>query len=152
MSSSDATWEAALTVTHLGRRCQLPVDVGVTGLHRVLGRLDPLRRARAVVVVTGMDGALPSEVSGLVSAPVLAVPTSVGYGASSAGSPRYGRCSMPAAGVAVVNIDNAAAPVTSPPRSPPPTSSPGSPSRRTRPPEIAGLPSALAQWAQQGTR
>ena len=74
--------EAMLTAQYLGRECELVVDVGVAGLHRVLRRLDLLRRARVVVVVAGMDGALPSVVAGLITAPVVAVPTSVGYGAA----------------------------------------------------------------------
>jgi len=74
--------EAMLTARHLGRSTELVVDVGVAGLHRVLARLDLLRSARVVVVVAGMDGALASVVAGLVSAPVVAVPTSVGYGAA----------------------------------------------------------------------
>ena len=68
--------EALLVSQHLGRSTELVVDVGVAGLHRVLGRLDQLRSARAIVVVAGMDGALPSVVAGLVTAPVVAVPTS----------------------------------------------------------------------------
>lgn len=99
--------EAALTATHLGRACELVVDVGVAGLHRVLNRLDLLRRARVVVVVAGMDGALPSVVAGLVSAPVVAVPTSVGYGASFGGlAALLAMLNACAPGVAVVNIDN----------------------------------------------
>ena len=73
---------------HLGRDVELVVDVGVAGLHRVLGRLELLRAARVIVVVAGMDGALPSVVAGLVSAPVVAVPTSVGYGAAFEGLAR----------------------------------------------------------------
>ncbi|GMA18749.1 nickel pincer cofactor biosynthesis protein LarB [Arsenicicoccus piscis] len=74
--------KAELTARYRGRRTELVMDVGVAGLHRVLGRLDLLRRAAAVVVVAGMDGTLPSVVAGLVSAPVVACPTSVGYGAA----------------------------------------------------------------------
>ena len=99
--------EAALTAAHLGRPCELVVDVGVAGLHRLLGRLELLRRARAVVVVAGMDGALPNVVAGLVSAPVVAVPTSVGYGASFGGlAALLSMLNACAPGVAVVNIDN----------------------------------------------
>lgn len=99
--------EAELTATHLGRRADLIVDVGVAGLHRVLGHLDLLRQARALVVVAGMEGALPSVVAGLVEAPVVAVPTSVGYGASFEGlAALLGMLSSCAPGVAVVNIDN----------------------------------------------
>ena len=98
--------EAALTATYLGRRCELVVDVGVAGLHRVLGQLH-LREARALVVVAGMDGALPSVVAGLVPAPVIAVPTSVGYGASFGGiAALLAMLNACAPGVAVVNIDN----------------------------------------------
>jgi pyridinium-3,5-biscarboxylic acid mononucleotide synthase len=99
--------EAQLTAAHLGRSTELVVDVGVAGLHRVLGRLDLLRSARVVVVVAGMDGALPGVVAGLVAAPVVAVPTSVGYGAAFAGlAPLLTMLNACAPGVAVVNIDN----------------------------------------------
>lgn len=99
--------EAFLTATHLGRDCELVVDAGVAGLHRVLGRLELLRSARAVVVVAGMDGALPSVVAGLVAAPVVAVPTSVGYGAAFGGlAPLLSMLNSCSPGVAVVNIDN----------------------------------------------
>jgi NCAIR mutase (PurE)-related protein len=99
--------EALLVSQHLGRRTELVVDVGVAGLHRVLGRLDQLRSARAIVVVAGMDGALPSVVAGLVTAPVVAVPTSVGYGAAFEGlAPLLTMLNSCAPGVAVVNIDN----------------------------------------------
>lgn len=99
--------EALLTAAYLGRTCELVVDVGVAGLHRVLGRLDLLRSARVVVVVAGMDGALPSVVAGLVSAPVVAVPTSVGYGAAFGGiAPLLSMLNACSPGVAVVNIDN----------------------------------------------
>jgi len=99
--------EAQLTAAYLGRRCELVMDVGVAGLHRVLGRLELLRTASVIVVVAGMDGALPSVVAGLVRVPVVAVPTSVGYGASFEGLAALltmlNSCSP---GVAVVNIDN----------------------------------------------
>lgn len=99
--------EAQLTAAHLGRPTRLVVDVGVAGLHRVLGHLDILRSARAVVVVAGMDGALPGVVAGLVSAPVVAVPTSVGYGAAFGGvAALLTMLNACAPGVAVVNIDN----------------------------------------------
>ncbi|MGC5615860.1 nickel pincer cofactor biosynthesis protein LarB [Georgenia sp. Z1491] len=99
--------EARLTAEHLGRRTELVVDVGVAGLHRVLGRLDLLRSASAIVVAAGMDGALPSVVAGLVAAPVVAVPTSVGYGASFGGvAALLAMLNACAPGVAVVNIDN----------------------------------------------
>lgn len=99
--------EALLTARHLGRRCELVADVGVAGLHRVLAHLDLLREARAVVVAAGMDGALPGVVAGLVAAPVVAVPTSVGYGASFEGvAALLTMLNACAPGVAVVNIDN----------------------------------------------
>jgi NCAIR mutase (PurE)-related protein len=99
--------EAMLTAEFLGRRCELVVDVGVAGLHRILDQVDLARRARAVVVAAGMDGALPSVVAGLVSAPVIAVPTSVGYGAAFQGlAPLLAMLNACAPGVAVVNIDN----------------------------------------------
>ncbi len=99
--------EALLTARHLGRPAELVVDVGVAGLHRVIGHLDLLRSARAVVVVAGMDGALPAVVAGLVSAPVVAVPTSVGYGASFGGvAALLSMLNACAPGIGVVNIDN----------------------------------------------
>ncbi len=99
--------EAEVTARHLGRPVDLVVDVGVAGLHRVLEHLDLLRSARAVVVVAGMDGALPGVVAGLVAAPVIAVPTSVGYGAAFQGvAPLLTMLTACAPGVAVVNIDN----------------------------------------------
>jgi pyridinium-3,5-biscarboxylic acid mononucleotide synthase len=99
--------EAMLTARYLGRATELVVDVGVAGLHRVLARLDLLRHARVVVVAAGMDGALPSVVAGLVAAPVVALPTSVGYGAAFGGlAPLLAMLNACAPGVAVVNIDN----------------------------------------------
>jgi NCAIR mutase (PurE)-related protein len=99
--------EALLTARHLGRPAELVMDVGVAGLHRVLGKLDLLRAARVIVVVAGMDGALPAVVAGLVSAPVIAVPTSTGYGAAFGGvSALLSMLNSCAPGVAVVNIDN----------------------------------------------
>jgi NCAIR mutase (PurE)-related protein len=99
--------EALLTARYLGRATDLIADVGVAGLHRVLNRLDRLRAAHAIVVAAGMDGALPSVVAGLVEAPVVAVPTSVGYGAAFGGlAPLLSMLNACAPGVAVVNIDN----------------------------------------------
>ena len=99
--------EAELTARFLGRRTELVADVGVAGLHRILNRLDLLRGASAIVVVAGMDGALPSVVAGLVAAPVVAVPTSVGYGAAFEGlAALLTMLNSCAPGVAVVNIDN----------------------------------------------
>ncbi|HCG68858.1 MAG TPA: nickel pincer cofactor biosynthesis protein LarB, partial [Gammaproteobacteria bacterium] len=74
--------EAALTAEFYGNSVQRIYDVGVAGLHRLLARLDDLRSARVLVVVAGMEGALPSVVGGLVDKPIIAVPTSVGYGAA----------------------------------------------------------------------
>lgn len=99
--------EAELTARYLGRHTELVVDVGVAGLHRMVHRLPTLRRASAVVVVAGMDGALPGVVAGLVEAPVVAVPTSVGYGAAFDGlAPLLTMLNACAPGVGVVNIDN----------------------------------------------
>jgi pyridinium-3,5-biscarboxylic acid mononucleotide synthase len=99
--------EAKLTARYLGRRTELVADVGVAGLHRVLAQLEPLRRARAVIVAAGMDGALPSVVAGLIGAPVVALPTSVGYGAAFDGlAALLAMLNACAPGVAVVNIDN----------------------------------------------
>ena len=99
--------EAALTARMLGARVHTLPDVGVAGLHRLLAHLDRLRAARALVVVAGMEGALPSVVGGLVDRPVIAVPTSVGYGASFGGlAALLAMLNSCAAGVSVVNIDN----------------------------------------------
>jgi NCAIR mutase (PurE)-related protein len=99
--------EALLTARYLGRSAELVVDVGIAGLHRVLGHLELLRSARVVVVAAGMDGALPGLVAGLVSAPVVALPTSVGYGAAFEGvAALLTMLNACAPGVAVVNIDN----------------------------------------------
>ncbi len=99
--------EAAVTADLLGSRVDTLFDVGVAGIHRLLNALDRLREARAIVAVAGMDGALPSVVGGLVECPVIAVPTSVGYGASFGGlSALLTMLNSCASGVAVVNIDN----------------------------------------------
>jgi hypothetical protein len=99
--------EAALTAGYLGRATDLVVDVGVAGLHRITRHLGTLRAARAVVVVAGMDGALPGVVAGLVAAPVVAVPTSVGYGAAFGGiAALLTMLNACAPGIGVVNIDN----------------------------------------------
>jgi NCAIR mutase (PurE)-related protein len=99
--------EAAVTARMLGfEPCRL-YDVGVAGIHRLLDKLPELLEAKAIVVVAGMEGALPSVVGGLVSAPVIAVPTSVGYGAHLGGlTPLLAMLNSCAPGVAVVNIDN----------------------------------------------
>ncbi|MBI3607607.1 MAG: nickel pincer cofactor biosynthesis protein LarB [Nitrospirae bacterium] len=99
--------EAAVTARALGSGVETVCDVGVAGVHRVLDRLERLRAARVLVVVAGMDGALPSLVGGLVPQPVIAVPTSRGYGAHFGGlAPLLTMLNSCAAGVAVVNIDN----------------------------------------------
>ena len=99
--------EAAVTATAMGNAVERVYDVGVAGIHRLLDRLDALQRARVIVVVAGMDGALPSVVGGLVDVPVIAVPTSVGYGAAFGGlSALLTMLTSCAAGITVVNIDN----------------------------------------------
>lgn len=99
--------EAAVTLAALGDCVARVTDVGVAGIHRVLARREELTSAAVVIVIAGMDGALPSVVGGLVSAPVIAVPTSVGYGASFQGvAPLLAMLNSCAAGVTVVNIDN----------------------------------------------
>jgi NCAIR mutase (PurE)-related protein len=99
--------EAATVAEAWGARVERITDVGVAGLHRILTASEQLRRAGAVIVVAGMEGALPSVVGGLVDCPVIAVPTSVGYGASFGGlAALLGMLNSCAAGVTVVNIDN----------------------------------------------
>lgn len=99
--------EAALTCIAHGQVPRVIADVGVAGLHRLLSQLDALREARVVIVVAGMEGALPSVVGGLVDVPVIAVPTSVGYGSSFGGvTALLGMLNSCASGVTVVNIDN----------------------------------------------
>ncbi|MEP6493001.1 MAG: nickel pincer cofactor biosynthesis protein LarB [bacterium] len=99
--------EAAVTLDALGNCVARITDVGVAGIHRVLAQRDALSAAAVVIVIAGMDGALPSVVGGLVRAPVIAVPTSVGYGASFQGiAPLLTMLNSCAAGVTVVNIDN----------------------------------------------
>jgi NCAIR mutase (PurE)-related protein len=99
--------ECALTAERMGANVEKLFDVGVAGLHRLTARLDLLRRARVLVVVAGMEGALPSVVGGLVNAPVIAVPTSVGYGASLHGiAALLAMLNSCVAGITVVNIDN----------------------------------------------
>jgi hypothetical protein len=99
--------EAAMTAEVMNNPVDRLFDVGVAGLHRLLSARDRLEAARVVIVVAGMEGALPSVVGGLVRAPVIAVPTSVGYGASFGGvAALLGMLNSCAPGVAVVNIDN----------------------------------------------
>ena len=99
--------EAALTAEFYGNPVMRINDVGVAGLHRLLARVDDLRQAKVLVVVAGMEGALPSVVGGLVDKPVIAVPTSVGYGAAFDGvAALLGMLTSCASGISVVNIDN----------------------------------------------
>ncbi|NBV20761.1 MAG: nickel pincer cofactor biosynthesis protein LarB [Proteobacteria bacterium] len=99
--------EAAVTAEIMGNRVERISDVGVAGLHRLLARLETLQRANVLVVCAGMEGALPSVVAGLVSKPVIAVPTSIGYGAAFGGvAALLGMLTSCGSGVTVVNIDN----------------------------------------------
>ena len=99
--------EAAVTGEIMGNTIERLYDVGVAGIHRILSEHGRLQSARVIIVVAGMEGALPSVVAGLVSVPVIAVPTSVGYGASFGGiAALLGMLNSCANGVAVVNIDN----------------------------------------------
>jgi NCAIR mutase (PurE)-related protein len=99
--------EAARTAELMGNTVCRLYDVGVAGLHRILGERARLASARVIIVVAGMEGALPSVISGLVSVPVIAVPTSIGYGASFGGiAALLGMLNSCASGVSVVNIDN----------------------------------------------
>ncbi len=99
--------EAAITADLMGNDIQRVYDVGVAGIHRVLGERERLQSARVIVVVAGMEGALPSVVAGMVDVPVIGVPTSVGYGASFGGiAALLGMLNSCANGVSVVNIDN----------------------------------------------
>ncbi|HEY1904165.1 MAG TPA: nickel pincer cofactor biosynthesis protein LarB [Terracidiphilus sp.] len=99
--------EAAVTARLMGNAVELIADVGVAGIHRLLAQKDSLQSARVLIVCAGMEGALPTVVAGLVNAPVLAVPTSVGYGASFGGvAALLGMLNTCAPNVSVVNIDN----------------------------------------------
>jgi NCAIR mutase (PurE)-related protein len=99
--------EARVTAEIMGQRTELICDVGVAGLHRIISHLPKLQNANVIIVVAGMEGALASVVAGLVSCPVIAVPTSVGYGASFEGlSALLTMINSCASGVTVVNIDN----------------------------------------------
>lgn len=99
--------EAVVTARAFGNTVEEIVDVGVAGLHRLLAKAERLRQASVVIVVAGMEGALPSVVGGMVAVPVIAVPTSVGYGASFKGlAALLGMLNSCASGVTVVNIDN----------------------------------------------
>ena len=99
--------EAAVVARFMGNAVDTVYDVGVAGLHRLLGHWDRIQKASVIVVAAGMEGALPSVVGGLVDKPVIAVPTSIGYGASFNGiAALLGMLNSCAAGVTVVNIDN----------------------------------------------
>lgn len=99
--------EAAVTLDAFGHPLHRVTDVGVAGIHRILSRRETLQEAAVVIVVAGMDGALPSVVGGLVRVPVIAVPTSIGYGAAFGGlAPLLTMLNSCAAGVTVCNIDN----------------------------------------------
>lgn len=99
--------EAAITVEAMGNQLLKLFDVGVAGIHRILSQREVLQAARVVICVAGMEGALPSVVGGLVSVPVIAVPTSIGYGASFGGvAALLGMLNSCASNVTVVNIDN----------------------------------------------
>ena len=106
-SDAGVAAEAVMTAELMGNEVERIVDVGVAGIHRLLAHHSALRRARVVIVAAGMEGALASVVGGLVDCPVVAVPTSVGYGASFHGlAALLGMLNSCAAGVTVVNIDN----------------------------------------------
>ena len=99
--------EAAVTAEVMGNRVERIHDVGIAGLHRMLARLETIQKANVIVAVAGMEGALPSVVAGLVARPVIAVPTSIGYGASFGGiAALLAMLNSCASGVTVVNIDN----------------------------------------------
>jgi hypothetical protein len=99
--------EAAITLKVMGNRVQRLYDVGVAGVHRLMGNINVIKKARVIVVVAGMEGALPSIVSGLTKSPIIAVPTSCGYGANFRGlSALLTMMNSCSPGVAVVNIDN----------------------------------------------
>jgi hypothetical protein len=99
--------EAAVTGRFMGNEVDTLYDVGVSGLHRLLAHREKLQKASVIIVVAGMEGALPSVVGGLVDKPVIAVPSSVGYGASFQGiAALLGMLNSCASGVTVVNIDN----------------------------------------------
>jgi NCAIR mutase (PurE)-related protein len=99
--------EAAATASFFGHSVQRYNDVGVAGLHRLLSRIDDIRKARVIVAVAGMEGTLPGVIAGLVSTPVIAVPTSIGYGANFMGlSALLTMLNSCSAGLSVVNIDN----------------------------------------------
>jgi pyridinium-3,5-biscarboxylic acid mononucleotide synthase len=99
--------EAALTASFLGSRAETVYDVGVAGIHRLMDAKDALNTAKVIIVVAGMEGALPSVVGGLTDQPIIAVPTSVGYGTNLGGlTPLFAMLNSCVPGVAVMNIDN----------------------------------------------
>ena len=99
--------EAALTAEFYGNTVMRVFDVGVAGIHRLTGKIDEIRNSRVIVAVAGMEGALPSVIGGMVDKPVIAVPTSIGYGASFGGlAALLGMLTSCASGISVVNIDN----------------------------------------------
>ena len=99
--------EAALVAEFLGAKVNRQYDIGITGLHRLLSKIEEIREADVIISVAGMEGALASVIAGLVKAPVIAVPTSVGYGASFGGlAPLLTMINSCAEGISVVNIDN----------------------------------------------
>ena len=99
--------EAAITADIMGNKVETIVDVGVAGIHRLFAKMEQIQAANVLIVVAGMEGALPSVVGGLVSKPVIAVPTSIGYGANFGGlAALLGMLNSCASGVTVVNIDN----------------------------------------------
>ena len=99
--------EAELTARYLGRPTRLIPDIGIAGLHRLLERLPELRESACIIAVAGMDGALPTVIAGQVACPVVALPTSVGYGVAAGGiSAVLTMLSACAPGIGVVNIDN----------------------------------------------
>ena len=99
--------EAALTAEFLGNHVERLYDVGVAGLHRLLDNVDKIMEAKVIIAIAGMEGALASVIGGLADCPVIAVPTSVGYGAACGGiTPLLSMLNSCASGVSVVNIDN----------------------------------------------
>jgi NCAIR mutase (PurE)-related protein len=106
-SDINVAWEAARTAEFFGSNVRMINDIGVAGIHRLFNRLDEIRTARVIIACAGMEGALASVIAGLVAAPVIALPTSVGYGAAFGGlSALLGMLTSCAPGISVVNINN----------------------------------------------
>ncbi|MDR1148922.1 MAG: nickel pincer cofactor biosynthesis protein LarB [Spirochaetaceae bacterium] len=106
-SDLNVAWEAARTAEFFGSNVRMINDIGVAGIHRLFNRLDEIRAARVIIACAGMEGALAGVIAGLVAAPVIALPTSVGYGASFGGlSALLGMLTSCAPGISVVNINN----------------------------------------------